>query len=150
MKKIFLTIAVFIVSVSFVRSQDKLSVDQKAVQNTVIKMFEALSNRDSVELKSHCTPDILLFEYGKTWNLDTLIIKAIRLNKSKDFKRMNTIDFINTTVEKNVAWSTYNNQADIIQNGNHRTINWLETVVLVKERKEWKIKVLHSTFLKKN
>lgn len=150
MKRIFLTIAVFIVSVVFARSQEKLSEDQKAVQNTVVKMFEALSNRDSVELKSHCTSDILLFEYGKIWTLDTLITKAIKLNLAKDFKRINTIDFINTKINNDVAWTTYNNQADITQNGNHRVITWIETVVLVKEMKEWKIKVLHSTFLKKN
>ncbi len=134
MKKIFLTIAFSIVSVSFARSQDKLSPDQKAVQNTVIKMFEALSNRDSVELKSRCTSDVLLFEYGKTWTLDTLITKAIKLNQAKDFKRINAIDFINTTINQDVAWTTYNNHADITQNGNHRTITWIETVVLVKER----------------
>lgn len=150
MNKTSLAIGIFIISISFAKSQEKLSEDQKAVQNTVIKMFEALSNRDSVELRAECTSDILLFEYGRTWNLDTLIRKAIRLNKSKDFKRINTINFINTTVDANVAWATYNNQADITENGNHRTIIWIETVVLVRERKEWKIKVLHSTFLKKS
>lgn len=150
MKKIVLTIAVLIISLSFGKSQEKLSEDQKAVQNTVIKMFEALSNRDSVGLRSLCTSDVLLFEYGKTWNLDTLITKAITLNQSKDFKRVNTIDFINTAIDHDVAWATYNNLADITQNENHRSITWIETVVLVRERKVWKIKVLHSTFLKKS
>jgi len=148
MKKIFLWVVFFIGSVSLSIAQ-VMTDDQKAVQNTVVKMFEALSNRDSISLKTYCTPDILLFESGRNWNLDTLIRKTIRLSKPKDFKRINTIDFINTTIDKNVAWATYNNRADITQNGNHFTILWIETVVLIKERKQWKIKVLHSTFLKK-
>lgn len=149
MKNILIMVA-FVTSIFPAYSQEKLSDDQKAVQNTVIKMFDALSNRDSAALKMHCTADILLFEYGQTWNLDTLIKKAIKLNQSKDFKRINTINFINTTIEQNVAWTTYNNQADITQNGNLRTIHWIETVVLVRERKTWKMKVLHSTLLKKS
>jgi len=136
-------------AVSFSNAQ-VLTNDQKAVQNTVIEMFEALSNRDSIALKKFCTSDILLFEYGKTWNLDTLIRKAIRLNTASDFNRVNTIDFINTTIDGNVAWATYNNQAHITQNGNRLTIHWIETVVLINERKQWKIKVLHSTFLKRS
>jgi hypothetical protein len=44
---------------------------------------------------------------ARLWNLDTLILKAITLNQSADFKRTNTFDFINTTADKNTAWVTY-------------------------------------------
>ncbi len=150
MKRLLLIIIAFLISISLANSQEKLSEDQKAVHQTVIKMFDALSNRDSVAIKNCCTTDILLFEYGMVWSLDTLITKAIKLNQSTDFKRINTIDFISTTVDKDVAWTTYNNHAEITQNGKHRSIQWIETVILVRERNVWKIKVLHSTFLKKN
>ncbi|MBK8609352.1 MAG: nuclear transport factor 2 family protein [Chitinophagaceae bacterium] len=129
-------------------AQQPLNSSQQAVQETVIKMFDALSNRDSVSLKLYCADDITLYEYGQTWNLDTLINKAIRLNTATDFKRINTINFINTTINKQTAWATYNNQADITMNGKLITKKWLETVVLVKEEKRWKIKVLHSTPIK--
>lgn len=112
-------------------------------------MFEALSNRDTNEIRTHCTKDILLFENGAIWNLDTLILKTVQ-NTSADFKRINTIDFINTVVDKNTAWTTYNNQAEITRNGQHVFVKWLETVILVKENKAWKIKVLHSTLIKRN
>lgn len=150
MKKFLLMVTVSVISCSFVKSQEKLSADQKAVQQTIIKVFEALSNRDSVNLKANCTSDVILLEYGLVWNIDTLITRAIKQNPFTDFKRINTIDFINTKVDKNVAWTTYYNQADITQNGNHRMIKWIETVVLVKERKGWKVKVLHSTSIKRN
>ncbi|MEP7376451.1 MAG: nuclear transport factor 2 family protein [Chitinophagaceae bacterium] len=131
-------------------AQKAFTKNQQAVQHTVMKMFDALSNRDSVSLKLYCTDDITLYEYGMIWNLDTLITKAIVLNTATDFKRTNTFDFINTTVHKDVAWATYNLQSEITGNGNQRLIQWMETVVLVKDSRGWKIKVLHSSLIKRN
>ena len=129
-------------------AQGQLTRNQQAVQQSVLKLFNALSNRDSVNLKLFCADDITLYEYGQIWNLDTLINKAIRLNTASDFKRINTIDFINTTISKKAAWTTYLNQADINRDGKQTTVKWIETVVLVKQQKRWKIKVLHSTLIK--
>lgn len=112
-------------------------------------MFEALSNRDSVGLKANCTADITLCEYGQVWNIDTLIMKAITLNQSADFKRTNSFDFINTTTDKTTAWVTYRLQSVITKDGKQATVQWLETVVLVNEQKQWKVKHLHSTLLKR-
>jgi len=116
----------------------------------VINFFVALSNRDSVGLKDNCTADILLFETGSTWNSDTLILKAITLNTATDYKRTNTFDFINTTVADNTAWVTYDLHSEITRNGKQATVQWMETVILIKEKQKWKIKVLHSTPIKRN
>ena len=112
-------------------------------------MFDALSNRDSVSLKNYCAADILLLENGMVWNLDTLIKKGITLNQATDFKRVNTIGFINTTVDKTIAWVTYNLNSEIIRDGKQASVQWMETVVLVKEKTNWKIKILHSTLIKR-
>ena len=106
MKKISLLLIAFAISVTLL-AQEPLTTGQQSVQQTVIKMFDALSNRDSFSLKAHCTADITLYEYGQVWNMDTLILKAITQNKSADFKRTNTFDFINTTVDKNMALVNY-------------------------------------------
>lgn len=131
-------------------AQGKLTANQQAVQQSVIKMFEALSNRDSVSLKSHSTTDITLYEYGQVWNMDTLILRAITQNQSADFKRTNSFEFITTSVAKAMAWVTYRLQSVIIKDGKQSTVQWLETVVLVKERKQWKVKHLHSTFIRRS
>jgi hypothetical protein len=149
MKKIVSVLVVFLISISYAESQVKKSESQQAVEQTVVKMFDALSNRDSLGLKEYCAADILLFENGMVWNLDTLIMRGVTLNKAADFKRINTIDFIITTVNQNTAWTTYNNQADISSNENHRLAKWVETVVLVKNKNGWKIKLLHSTPVKR-
>lgn len=148
MKKTILLITVFLISTSLVSSQTRMTEQYKVVQNVVLRFFEAFSNRDSMTLVSCCTSDLLLFENERVWNLDTLI-QAIKQSVPPDFKRMNTIDFIYTKINKNVAWTTYNNQAEVTKNGKQELIKWVETVVLIREGKTWKIHVLHSTLIKR-
>ena len=149
MKKISLLL-IALSSSAMLMAQEQLSSSQQAVQQTVIKMFDALSNRDSVSLKLYCTADITLYEYGQAWNIDTLILKAITLNQSADFKRTNSFEFINTTTDKTMACVNYRLQSVITRDGKQVTVQWLETVVLVKERKQWKVKHLHSTFINRS
>lgn len=132
------------------KAQQILTKDQQKVQETVVNFFEALSNRDSIALKKYATADIVLYEYGSIWNADTLIRKAIKLNTATDFKRINIIDFISTTVTKKNAWASYNLHSEIMKDGKKSTVQWMETVIVLKKKKIWKIKVLHSTLIKRN
>jgi len=134
---------------TLLQAQPSTKNEQLKVQQTVIDFFQALSNRDSVGLKSYCAFDITLFEYGQVWTLDTLIRKAIRLNTATDFKRVNSIEFINSSADKNIAWATYHLHSEITRSGNHVKIHWLESVILVREKKKWKLKALHSTMVKR-
>jgi ketosteroid isomerase-like protein len=147
-KTIALLIAIILTGQLY--AQDNLTANQQEVQQTVIKFFDALSNRDSVNLKAYSTADITLYEYGQVWNIDTLILKAITSNQSANFKRTNSFEFINTTVDKNMALVNYRLQSAIIKDGKPVTVLWLETVVLVKQRKQWKVKHLHSTLIKRS
>ncbi|MBL7872247.1 MAG: nuclear transport factor 2 family protein [Cyclobacteriaceae bacterium] len=149
MRKIIILLITTVLSVQLY-GQRQLTANQQAVQQTVIKLFNALSSRDSISLKAACTSDLTLYEYGQVWNIDTLILKAITLNPSSDFERTNSFDFINTTLDKTMAWVTYRLQSSITRDGKQTTMQWLETVVLVKERKLWKIKHLHSTRIKRS
>jgi ketosteroid isomerase-like protein len=146
-KKVFLLPAIFYIGLLQAQPTTK---DQQAVQQAIINFFDALSNRDSITLKNYSTADIILYEYGQVWNMDTLILKAITQNQSTDFKRDNSFEFISTTVDKTMAWITYLLQSVIIKDGNQTTVQWLETVALAKERKEWKVKHLHSTLIKRS
>ncbi len=148
MKKITLLLTTILLT-TLLGAQEPLSKSQQEVQQTVIQLFDALSNRDSVSLKNYCTADITLLENGSIWNLDILIRKAITLIQSKDFKRVNTIDFINITVDRNRAWATYNLHSEITRDAKQATVQWMETVVLIREKKTWKIILLHSTLIKR-
>ena len=148
MKK--LIILIFAISYSAAATAQTITKEQATVQQTIIKLFDALSNRDSVSLKAHSTADITLYEYGQVWNIDTLILKAIVQNKSTDFKRTNSFEFINTTVDKTTAWVTYRLQSAITMDGKQLLLQWLETVVLVKAKRQWKVNHLHSTLIKRS
>nr|WP_315149046.1 nuclear transport factor 2 family protein [uncultured Flavobacterium sp.] len=132
-----------------VKAQQNTTKEQQNAQQTVINMFEALSMRDSVSLKTYCLTAITFYEYGEIWNLDTLISKAITQNTAIDFKRTNTFEFINTKTDKNTAWLTYRLSSIITKDGQEVTKEWLETVILSKQKKQWKVKHLHSTLIKK-
>jgi hypothetical protein len=148
MKKITLLLIAFLFSTVLI-AQEQLTISEQQVQQTVIKFFDALSTRDSVSLKNYSTADITLYEYGQVWNIDTLILKTITLNQSADFKRTNSFDFINTNVYNTTAWVTYRLQSAVTKDGKPATVQWLETVVLVKVKKQWKVKHLHSTLIKR-
>lgn len=135
---------------TFLQAQQLLTKKQNQVQQAVVKMYEALSQRDSVSLKTHCTTDITLYEYGQIWNIDSLINKAIIMNTAADFKRTNTFEFISTETDKNIAWLTYRLTSTINKDSKQITILWLETALLNKQKKRWKVKNLHSTLIKRN
>jgi ketosteroid isomerase-like protein len=148
MENIFLVAILFFVSAVLTNAQNK-QTDQQAVQKTVVDLFQALANRDLVNLKKNCTSDILILENGSVWSLDTLMQKVSQ-NTAPDFKRINTFEFIDTDVNGKIAWTTYNNQAELSRNGKNVVIKWLETAILSKESGQWKTKVLHSTLLKRS
>jgi hypothetical protein len=148
LKRISLLIIAMSLS-TLLQAQQSLTKDRQAVQQTVINFFESLSNRDSVSLKNYSTTDITLIEYGQIWTLDTLIRRAIKLNTATDFKRVNSLEFLNSSADKNTAWATYNLHSEITRDGKQVSIHWLESVILVRERKKWKLKALHSTMIKR-
>jgi mannose-6-phosphate isomerase-like protein (cupin superfamily) len=128
----------------------EVATHEQEAQQAVIKVFDALSNRDAVSLRSNCTSDVRFYEYGEAWTADSLVNKAITRNTAADFKRTNRLDFVSTTVKEDVAWITYNLNSEITSKGKNFVVHWLETVVLVREEKKWKVKVLHSTLIKKS
>lgn len=149
MKQIALLIIIITHTLS-TQAQKPITKTQQQVQETVVNMFEALSERDSMALKTYCTSDITLYEYGQIWNMDSLIFKAITMNTVADFKRTNTFEFISTETDKHIAWVTYTLSSIIAKDGKQTTIVWLETVCLLKQNRQWKVKNLHSTLLNKS
>ena len=149
MKKLFLP-AGLMLCITWLQAQQPATKEQLAVQQTIVKLFDALSVRDTVALRTYSTADITFYEYGERWTMDTLIAKAVKPGVPADFKRTNSFEFIQTATNQSMAWATYHLQSVIIKDGKQTTMQWLETVVLVKEDKRWKIQHLHSTLLKRS
>ncbi len=140
----------FIVLLLSVGANAQTTPEQKMVQQTVENMFATLTNADTTALKKIVTANVRFYEYGQVWTIDTLIQKVMQSKSITDFRRTNKFEFVSTTINNKAAWTTYYLQSEITRNGKQETIRWMETVVLVEEKKQWKIAVLHSTRLVKN
>jgi hypothetical protein len=121
--------------------------EQPAVQQTVESLFANLTNADTIALKTVVTADVRFYEYGQVWTIDTLIRKVIQAKSIPGFKRTNRFEFVRTIIHHKTAWTTYYLTSIFTRNGKEETVRWMETVVLIKEEKEWKVDVLHSTNL---
>jgi Domain of unknown function (DUF4440) len=126
------------------------SQEKKNVQQSVENMFVTLTTADTAALKTFVTANVRFYEYGESWTIDTMIQKLMQIKSIPDFKRTNRFEFVSTSINKNTAWVTYYLQSTFTRNGKEDIVNWLETVVLIKEKKKWKIDVLHSTRVNKN
>jgi hypothetical protein len=147
MKKSSLLLILIIVAAAAIAQP--LTKPDLSVQQTIIKLFDGLSNRDTAGLKLHSTADVKFYEYGQVWTIDTLIQKIMLAGKAADYKRTNKFDFVNTTINGSTAWATYYLQSEITRNGKQEQVKWMETVVLIKLKNQWKIKLLHSTLIKR-
>ena len=123
------------------------NTDQTKVNQSLLKLFDALAALDMNGIKESSTKDLTILESGAVWNLDTLAHKIDGL-KAVSFSRTNHLDFVKTEIKGAIAWVVYYNSADMIIEGVEVHRKWLESAVLVKESKIWKVKLLHSTTLK--
>jgi hypothetical protein len=128
-------------------SAQKVNNEEAAIHQTVESMFATLIHADTAALKNFLTSNVRFYEYGQVWNMDTLIQKVMQSKLIPDFKRTNNFEFVETTINKNTAWVTYYLQSTIYRYGKEEIIKWMETVILFKVKKQWRIKVLHSTRL---
>lgn len=146
--KFFLIFLLIITSVTNVFSQSDAGTDSLAIQQAVIKLFDGIAAIDSSVIVSQVTKDFLLLEDGRLWNTDSLI-SVLKPMKKQDFKRTNEFRFVKQQSDGSTTWVVYYNTAHILFNGQTRDVNWLESAVVVKDENTWKVKMLHSTMLKK-
>lgn len=122
------------------------TTDEELVKKVVVDAFQALADVDMHAFRRHCQPDFTLLENGEIWSVDTLEAR-MKPYIGSGMKRINTLDFVQVRMKGSTAWVTYRNRADIAQKGQSRTIRWLESAVLDKEKGVWKLAMLHSTVL---
>ena len=137
----------FLVSTTTLFAQKQ--TDQQQVQQILRLVFEAFSEGSVAKMEQALTPDVKILETGEVWTLDTIRSYFAR-PRPADFKRINTLDFFQTEVEGKMAFVSYHNTAAIHANGKDRMVKWLESAVLVKQGKSWRVKMLHSTRLETN
>ena len=121
------------------------AADHPAFQ-PVKELFAAMSKHDGVAMKATATEDFQLLEHGEDWTMQQLV-DAVQ-PKGKPYVRKNFFNQIRARQVGDVAWVSYWNKAEIVREGEQRTVMWLESAVMVRENDAWKIQLLHSTRLK--
>lgn len=148
MKKFYLLF--FIAFTSLHGAVAQRTSDEEKIHRVLEGFFQGFSELNIDKLKPYCSDDFVMLEDGSVWNLDTLSFKFMKTrNNAKDFQRVSNIKLLDTKTYRNMAWTYYNNQAIIKHNGKEITVNWLESAVLDKVENNWKIVLLHSTFVSK-
>ena len=144
MKK-FVFFLISICCVFIANAQDKTKAQQE-VEQTVVSFFDAISTLDFDKMKTY-TKDVQFVEYGEIWDLGVLVDR-LKPMVGIGVKRTNTLKFVKTEVHQNTAWVVYYNNADFLdKNGKKDHAEWLESIVMIKDKSGWKITLLHSTIL---
>lgn len=111
--------------------------------DAVRSLFAAMSAFDYAKMQSTVTDDFQLLEAGEVWDIETLI-GAIKPGEGA-YLRRNFFSLIHTENNDNVVWVSYWNRATFAVQDKVSEQVWLESVVLLKDRGEWKIQLMHST-----
>ena len=136
----------FLILTCFAANAQEKSKDQIDIEQTVVSFFDAISAFDFEKMKSY-TKDIQFVEYGEVWDLNVLI-NGLKPMVGKGVIRTNTLKFIKAEIYEKTAYVIYNNTANFVEkNGKKDRIDWLESVVMIKDKGKWKITLLHSTEL---
>lgn len=126
--------------------------DFKAVEQIVQHAFDDIWSAKKAEriLKYH-TDDFILLEHGEVWTNDTIAnwCKRAKL-RDAGVKRINSFDFFEAKREGNRIWMAYHNYATIKRDTLERKLQWLESIVAIKQDTIWKLEMMHSTRVNRN
>ena len=95
------------------------------------------------------TANFILLEHGEVWTNDTIINYQLREAveaAEQGYTRLNDFDFIETVADGKTVWTAYHNYGTWIKGTDTLfQAQWLESAVAVWTAGEWKLKLLHST-----
>ena len=139
----------FLLVPSSLFAQQVANSEEQKIKDVIIQLFDGIAQRDIDKIAKQTTPDLMLLENGALWNNDTLVKRITwSRNNQKSYSRVNRIEFIRTEIRGNTAWTSFYNQADIRVDSTARSVRWIESAVLIKEKNDWKVQQFHSTVLR--
>lgn len=118
--------------------------DPEILKKILIDYFDGIKAKDPNKLNALTTTDFLLFEDGRVWNNDSLII-AIDKNY-KSFNPEYSFDNFEIDVDSRIGNMRYYNHCDcIVDDTIKRSLDWIESATFVKVDGKWKMNFLHSS-----
>jgi len=151
-----LLFAFFLIITSCQKEKDEMLTsdndDFETVEQLVQSVFDDIwSDKKAELLTKYHTDDFILLEHGEVWTNDTIAnwCKRAKL-RDKGVERINRFDFFEAKKEGNRIWMAYQNYATIKKDTMERKLQWLESIVAVKQDRIWKLELMHSTRINRN
>jgi ketosteroid isomerase-like protein len=122
--------------------------DVQQIKDLVQNTFDGIwSKMDVNNIEKYQTKDFLLLEHGEVWTNDTIANYCRRASQQVNRpERINNFEFIEVQVKGDWAWAAYHNHAVFKSPGAaDQKRYWLESVVAVRTKKGWKLRMMHST-----
>lgn len=123
--------------------------DEMAVKQAVKDVYSIFSvSLDKQKYRSLLTEDYLLLENGELLDIEGDI--ALMPAPESGYKRTDAFDFRLVKVHGDIAYAVYFLKSEITDKKNGtRNREWLESAILRRLRKGWRIALLHSTRISK-
>jgi hypothetical protein len=120
--------------------------DTEAVVRTVRDFFDAASRDDLDKFHDLVLGSFYAYDGGKRWEGDALMRALIEWHR-QGMKLAWSVNDPQVHVDCDMAWITYLNRGQVQKPADAAPTptNWLESVTLQRQGKEWKLAFLHSS-----
>jgi Domain of unknown function (DUF4440) len=120
------------------------SAEQTQIVNVLKTVFVAAEGDDVAKFDSLIAPGFYIYDGGVRFDGDAIMGLVKRLHASgKTYEWSVTEPDVH--VSGNTAWVAYVNKGSISDSSGTKPQAWLESAVLRKQGREWKIVFMHST-----
>lgn len=123
--------------------------DEMAVKQAIRHVYSVLYiEQDKRKYRSLLTDDYLLLENGELFDVEGDI--ALMPEPGSGYKRTDQFDFRSVKVQGETAYVVYFLKSEMTDKKNGtRNREWLESAVLKRNGKDWRVALLHSTRITK-
>ena len=124
--------------------------DDTAVKQTIKDVYSIFSvSLDKQKYRALLTDDYLLLENGELLDIEGDI--ALMPSPESGYKRTDSFDFRSVKVHGDTAYAVYFLKSEITDNKNGtRNREWLESAILRRAKRGWRMALLHSTRIAKS
>ena len=160
MKSILLCISILFASCSSQKNNvdatnSSLITDQEKIiaKNLIQGAFDDLwAGMDSTKILDYHTEDFIILENGEVWDNDRIKkFMRERLAEENRPKRINKMDYISIEKYGPSIQIAYNNKAEFYQQDTIAFLgSWLESAVAIETPEGWRLRMMHSTWNRKN
>ena len=120
--------------------------DSIILVNLLKEDYKTMVTWDIQKHQQFCTDNYLLIEHGEMWDMGKEK-EYYKTNGHRKIERKDNFNFRKLKVYGNTAYAVYNLQSAIKEDGKAKIKIWNESVIFRKIKNDWKIELIHSTFI---